>query len=137
MEFRVGRANALFHPKLVEIRPVRGIQLPAAVVLGVIVVIGDAFPAEIIVGALHASGNFLRTSIIHAVLERLALISLQSGGRASAQIKTAGENQARLQKESKFSFHIGLTVFALVAFDYGRLSRQYNKNLCSATPGWE
>src|ERR1019366_92738 len=105
------RINSLVHSKLVEIRSVGRIQTPAAVVLCISIVIGNAFSAEIIVGALHASGNFLRASMIHAVLEWLPLMFFQFSGRASAKIKTAGENQARLQKKSKFCFHVGLPVF--------------------------
>ena len=116
MEFSVGRTDALFHSKLVEIRSVRGIQLPAAVVLCVLVVIGNAFSTEIIAGALHESGNFLRSSMIHAVLEWLSPMCFQFSGRASAKIKTAGENQAHLQKKTKFFFMLDCQCFKFGCF---------------------
>jgi len=51
-------------------------------------VVGDAFTAEIVVGALDAPWNFLRTALMRVVLKRSSLVSFQSGGRASGQAKT-------------------------------------------------
>ena len=48
VKFCVGRVNALFHAKLVEIRPIGRVESPAAVVGCIRIVIGHAFAAEII-----------------------------------------------------------------------------------------
>jgi hypothetical protein len=54
--------------KFIEVGPIRGIQLPAAVVLCIGVVIRDSFAALIIVGAQHPTRYFLWTAIMAAVV---------------------------------------------------------------------
>jgi len=43
-------------------------------------VVGDAFAAGIVVRALDAAGDFLRTAVVDGVLERRAAIAIPSGG---------------------------------------------------------
>ena len=44
---------------------------------GVGIVIGHAFPAEVIISALQPAGNLLWPRAVHRVLEGLALITLR------------------------------------------------------------
>src|SRR5258707_425354 len=95
------------HPKLVEIRPVRFVKSSAAAVDYVRIVKGHPFSPKNIVGPLHASGIFLRPTMTHTVVKCLSLISYYFGRRAERSTpvkkKTAGENQAHLQKQLKFN----------------------------------
>src|SRR3984957_15478412 len=84
--FGVGRIHPLVHSKFVEISPVGGVQSSAAVVHGIRIVIGDTFSAQIIVGTLHPTGNFLRSAVIHAVLVGFALLSFAFSGSPSGEI---------------------------------------------------
>jgi hypothetical protein len=68
MELGVGDVDAIVHSELIQVRSVRGIEGSAAVVRGVGIVIGDALSPAIVVGAFHASRNFLSTAAVAAVL---------------------------------------------------------------------
>jgi hypothetical protein len=70
----IGDVDAFVHAELIQVRSVRGIEAAAAVVLGVDVVIRDAFSTAILVGAFHPSGNLLRAALIAAVLIGSALV---------------------------------------------------------------
>ena len=63
--------------KLIEVGPIRRIQLPAAVVLCVGVVIRDSFATQVVVCAYYPSRYFLRTAIVAAVVIRQAFILAQ------------------------------------------------------------
>jgi hypothetical protein len=63
--------------KFIEVSPIGRIQLSAAVILRVSVVIRHAFAAQIIVAAEHPTGYFLRAALIAAVVIGHALILAQ------------------------------------------------------------
>src|SRR5579864_8763818 len=62
VELRVGSIHSLMDTKFIEVASICWIQLSAAVVLGVGVVISDSFAAQVIVGAQYLSRYFLWTA---------------------------------------------------------------------------
>src|SRR4029077_10941539 len=74
--FGVRSVHAFLHPKLVQIGAVSWVQGAAAFIFRVGVVICDPFATEVIVGALHSSGNLLRPAVIDAVVKWAASIVL-------------------------------------------------------------
>ena len=53
--------------ELIQVRSVGRIEGSTAVVLGIGVEVGDTFSPAIVVGALYASGNFLRAALVASV----------------------------------------------------------------------
>jgi hypothetical protein len=70
----VGNVDALFHSELIQVRSIRRIENSAAVVPGVKIMVRDAFPAEIVVGAFHPARNFLCPAVIVTVLIGFSLV---------------------------------------------------------------
>jgi hypothetical protein len=64
----VGNVDALFHPELIHLRSIRRIENSAAVVPRVKIMVRDAFPADIVVGAFHPARNLLCPAVIVTVL---------------------------------------------------------------------
>ena len=62
------------HTKFIEIGPIGRIQLPAAVIRWIGVVIRDSLAAQVIVGAQDLARYFLWTATIAAVVTRQAFI---------------------------------------------------------------
>src|ERR1700736_211331 len=73
----VGSIHSLADTKFVEVGPTGRVQLSAAVVLWIGVVIRDSFAAQVVVSAQYPSGYFLRTALIAAVVIRPAFILAQ------------------------------------------------------------
>jgi hypothetical protein len=65
------------HAKFIKVGPIGRIQLSAAVILRVGVVIGHAFAAQIIVGTQDPTRYFLWAALIAAVVVGHALILAQ------------------------------------------------------------
>jgi hypothetical protein len=74
VEFRVGSIYALMDTKLVQIAPISRIQLSAAVILRIRVVIRDPFTTQVIVGAQYSSRYFLWAATISGVVIRRAFV---------------------------------------------------------------
>src|SRR6266446_1348426 len=68
VKLRVRSIYSLMDTKLIEVGPIRRIQLPAAVVLCIGVVIRDSFATQVVVGAQHPTRYFLWTAIIAVVV---------------------------------------------------------------------
>ncbi len=67
MKLGIGGVDSLVHAELVQVRPIRGLEPSAAVVLGIAVVIRDSFAVKIETRAFYSSGNFLRAASRAAV----------------------------------------------------------------------
>ena len=76
VKFGVRGVYPFVHAELVEVGAVGGIERAAAVVFRVGIVIGDAFAAEVVVGALDAAGNFLRAGMVAAVVVGSAFVGV-------------------------------------------------------------
>jgi len=79
VELGVGRVDAFVHAELVEVGSVGGVELAGAVIDGVGVVVGNAFAAYVVVGALNDAGDGLGADGVVRVGER----SCADGGRGS------------------------------------------------------
>src|SRR5579885_2843430 len=73
----VGNVDTLIHAELIEVGAVGRIQSSAAIIFGVGIVVGNAFAASIVVGALDAAGDFLRTTTVAAVVVGSAVVVLE------------------------------------------------------------
>src|SRR6202011_1325957 len=78
VQLRVGSILSLVDTKFVEVGPISRVQLSAAVVLWIGVVIRDSFAAQVVVSAQYLSGYFLRTALIAAVVIRQSLYWLKN-----------------------------------------------------------
>src|SRR5580693_7311387 len=76
-EFRVGSIHSLMYTKFIEISPIGRIQLSAAMIRWIGVVIRDSLAAQVIVGAQDLARYFLWTATIAAVVIRQAFILAQ------------------------------------------------------------
>src|SRR5271168_234285 len=77
VKLRVGSIHSLVDTKFVEVGPIGRVQLSAAVILWIAVVIRDPFAAQVIVSAQYTSRYFLRAALIAAVVIRQAFIPAQ------------------------------------------------------------
>src|SRR5579863_7765660 len=68
VELRVGSIHSLVDTEFVEVGPIDRVQLSAAVILWITVVIREPFPAQVIVSAQYTSRYFLCATLIAAVL---------------------------------------------------------------------
>jgi len=68
VEFGVRGVDALVDAELVKVGAVGGIEFAGAMIDGVCVVVGDAFAAAVVVGALDFAGNGLRRVFVAVVL---------------------------------------------------------------------
>jgi hypothetical protein len=76
MKLGVGSVHPFVHSKLVEVGTVRRVQATASLVFRIGVVIRHAFPAQIVIRALHAPRNLLWATGVYAVVEGLSAIML-------------------------------------------------------------
>jgi hypothetical protein len=85
--------------KFIEIGPIGRIQLSAAVILRVGIVVRYSFATEIIVGAQHSTRYFLWASLIAAVVIRYARILAQ---KACEEALAANTDAAVKHKSNAF-----------------------------------
>jgi hypothetical protein len=76
MKLGIGGVDSLVHAELVQVRPIRGLEPSAAVVLGIAAVIRDSFAVKIETRAFYSPGNFLRSASRAAVPIRSSLVAI-------------------------------------------------------------
>ena len=74
VKLRGGGIHSLMNAKLIEVGSISRIQLSAAVILWIGVVIRDSLAALVVVGAQHSPGYVLWTTIVAAVAIRQAFV---------------------------------------------------------------
>src|SRR5580692_588094 len=77
VELRVRSIHSLVDTKFVEVGPIGRVQLSAAVILWIAVMICDPFAAQVIVSTQYSSRYFLWAALIAAVVIRQAFILAQ------------------------------------------------------------
>src|ERR1700675_1252055 len=77
VKLRVGSIHSLVDTKFVEVGPIGRVQLSAAVILWITVVIRDPFAAQVIVSTQYSSRYFLWAALIAAVVIRQPSILAQ------------------------------------------------------------
>src|SRR5690348_8152014 len=77
LKFRIGSIHSFMDTKFVEVGPIGRVQLSAAVILWIAVVIRDPFAAQVIVSAQYSSRYFLCAAPIAGVVIRQAFILAQ------------------------------------------------------------
>ena len=77
VELRVGSIHSLLDTKFVEVGPIGRVQLSAAVILWIAVMVRDTFAAQVIVSTQYSSRYLLWAALIAAVVIRQAFILAQ------------------------------------------------------------
>ena len=72
--FGVGDVDALVHPEFMQRVPIDGVEHAASVVDPIGIVVGDTLPAEVVIRALHLTGDHCGTDD-RAIRERPALVA--------------------------------------------------------------
>src|ERR1700693_5274096 len=74
LRLRVGSIHCLMDTKFIQVGPIGRVQLSAAVILWIGVVIRDSFAAQVVVSTQYSSRYFLWAALIAAVVIRQAFV---------------------------------------------------------------